>query len=149
MEIDNAINGVNRETKQRFDLKGSKCDVQRQESTLTIIADDDMKLRQMQDLLLTYVARRKIDMRSLDFQSPQDASGGSLRQPVVIKQGIDQELGKKITKAIRDSKIKVQVITQGEELRVSSTKRDDLQSIIQFVKELELNEPLDYVNFRD
>ena len=149
LEIDNAINGVNRETKQRFDLKGSKCEVQRQESMLTIIADDDMKLRQMQDLILNYAARRKIDMRSLDFQSPQNASGGSLRQPVVIKQGINQELSKKIMKAIRGSKIKVQVTQQGQELRVSGNKRDDLQSTIQFVKELDLNEPLDYVNFRD
>ena len=80
MEMDNAINGVNRETKQRFDLKGSKCEVQRQENLLTIVADDDMKLRQMQDLILNYAARRKIDMRSLDFQTPQDASGGSLRR---------------------------------------------------------------------
>ena len=94
MEMDNAINGVNRETKQRFDLMGSKCEVQRQENLLTIVADDDMKLRQMQDLIQNYAARRKIDMRSLDFQTPQDASGGSLRQPVVIKQGINQELSK-------------------------------------------------------
>ena len=149
MEMDNAINGVNRETKQRFDLKGSKCEVQRQEILLTIVADDDMKLRQMQDLILNYAARRKIDMRSLDFQTPQDASGGSLRQPVVIKQGINQELSKKIMKAIRGSKIKVQVTQQGQELRVSGNKRDDLQATIQFVKELDLDEPLDYVNFRD
>lgn len=148
-EVDNALNGVKRETQQRFDLKGTKCGIERADSTLTITADDDMLLRQMHDLLRNYLARRDVDSNALEFKTPDNASGGSLRQEVVVRQGIDGDLARKITKAIKTTKIKVQVSIQGEELRVNGKKRDDLQETINFIKEMKIEQPLQYINFRD
>ena len=149
MEIDNAINGVQRETSQRFDLKGTKCDIERTDNTLTMIADDTMKLTQIEDLLRNYLARRKVDQKALEFKPIQNASGGTIRRTVSIKQGIDSDLGRKITKAIKGSKLKIQVAIQGNELHMSGKKRDELQEAIAFIKQMELDQPLQYINFRD
>ena len=149
MEVDNAINGVLRETRQRFDLAGTKCDIERTNDTLTMIADDTMKLTQLEDLLRKYLARRSVDQRALEFKPPQNAGGGTIRQTISIRQGIDQDLGRKISKAVRATKIKVQLAVQGNELRVSAKNRDDLQATIAFIKEMEIDQPLQYVNFRD
>jgi uncharacterized protein YajQ (UPF0234 family) len=148
-EVENAIQGVVREIGTRFDFKGSKCSIERKEALITILADDDMKLRQMQELLRGYVVRRKLDASALDFKDPQKASGNSLRQEVAVKEGIDQALAKRIVKEIKDSKLKVQVSIQGDELRVSSKKKDDLQDTIAFVRGLKIEQPLQFVNFRD
>jgi cyclic-di-GMP-binding protein len=148
-EVDNALNGIQRETQQRFDLKGTKCAIERSDSTLTITADDDLKLKQMHELLLTYFARRDVDSNALDFKPPEDATQGSLRQVVEIKQGIERDIASKITKGIKGSKMKVQVSVQGDELRINGKKRDDLQEAIQFIKDLGIHQPLQYVNFRD
>ena len=148
-EVDNAINGVMRETHQRFDLKGTKCGVTRSESTLTVTADDEPRLRQMHDLLNTYLARRDVDIRALEFKAAEPAAGGSLRQTVVIKQGIERDLASKIIKSIKGTKMKVQVAIQGEELRISGKKRDDLQEAIAFIKDMEIEQPLQFVNFRE
>jgi len=148
-EIDNAIQGMRREIETRFDFKGSKCSIERTENTLTMLADDDMKLRQMQDLLKGYVTRRKLDAGALDLKPPEKAAGNSLRQIVTVKQGIDTTLAKDIVKAIKDAKLKVQTSIQGDELRVSGKKRDDLQAAIQLVRGLKITQPLQYVNFRD
>src|SRR5689334_2086858 len=121
-EIDNAIQGAMREIGTRFDFKGSKCTIERKDELITLHADDDMKLRQMQELLRGYVTRRKLDASCLEFKDPQVASGNTLRQEVTIKQGIDQTLAKRIVKDIKDSKMKVQVSIQGDELRVSGKK---------------------------
>src|SRR5690349_17799189 len=121
-EVDNAINGARREIDTRFDFKGSKCSIERKEALITLLADDDMKLRQMQELLRGYVVRRKLDASALDFKEPQKASGNALRQEVVVKQGIDQTVGKRIVKELKDSKLKVQVSIQGDELRVTGKK---------------------------
>jgi uncharacterized protein YajQ (UPF0234 family) len=149
MEVDNAINGMKREIKQRFDLAGSKCDVERNENSLVMIADDNMKLKQLHDLLRKYLAQRKVDNKAFEFAEARTASGDTLRQNVDIKQGIESELGKKITKAVKGTKMKVQVSMKGEELHVSGKKRDDLQEIIAFIKDMENKQPLQYVNFRD
>ena len=148
-EVDNALQGVAREIGTRFDFKGSKCTVERKEALITILADDDMKLRQMQELLKGYMVRRKLDASALEFREPQKASGNALRQEVVVKQGIDQTLGKRIVKDIKDSKMKVQVSIQGDELRVTGKKKDDLQDTIAFVRGLKIEQPLQFVNFRD
>jgi len=148
-EVDNAVQGVAREIGTRFDFKGSKCTVERKEALITMLADDDMKLRQMQELLKGYVVRRKLDASALEFKEPQKASGNALRQEVVVKQGIDQTVGKRIVKEIKDSKLKVQVSIQGDELRVSGKKKDDLQDTIAFVRGLKIEQPLQFVNFRD
>ena len=149
MEVDNAINGVRREIQMRFDLKGTRSDISRDDNTLTMTADDTMKLRQLEDLLRSYLVRRKLDTAAFDFQEPQEASGGSIRQNISIKQGMDSDMGRKISKAVKGTKIKVQVAIQGTELRVSGKTRDDLQSTIKFIKEMELDQPLQYVNFRN
>ena len=149
MEVDNAINGVRREIQMRFDLKGTRSDISRDDNTLTMTADDTMKLRQLEDLLRSYLVRRKLDTAAFDFQEPQEASGGSIRQNISIKQGIDSDMGRKISRAVKGTKIKVQVAIQGTELRVSGKTRDDLQSTIKFIKEMELDQPLQYVNFRN
>lgn len=144
-EVDNALNSVSREIGQRFDFKGSKCSVERKENEIVILADDDLKLKQMHELLKVHLTRRKVDAGALEFKAPEKASGNTLRQTVVIRQGIDKEL----VKAIKDSKMKVQPAIQGDELRVSGKKIDDLQAAIALIKGLNIEQPLQYVNFRD
>lgn len=148
-EVENAVQGVAREIGTRFDFKGSKCSIERKDALITILADDDMKLRQMQELLRGYMVRRKLDASALDFKEPQKASGNALRQEVAVKQGIDQALAKRIAKEIKDAKLKVQVAIQGDELRVSGKKKDDLQEAIALVRSQKIEQPLQYVNFRD
>ncbi|MGL4961598.1 MAG: YajQ family cyclic di-GMP-binding protein [Inquilinus sp.] len=148
-EVDNAIGGVTREVAQRFDFKGSKCTIERSDATLTILADDDLKLKQMHELLRGYFARRKLDAGALDFKTVEKASGNMVRQEVVVKQGIDRDLAKTIIKAIKDSKQKVQAAIQGDELRVTGKKIDDLQATIAVVRGLKIEQPLQYLNFRD
>tara|TARA_B100001245_G_scaffold84294_1_gene60825 strand:+ start:94 stop:579 length:486 start_codon:yes stop_codon:yes gene_type:complete len=148
-EVDNVVNGIEREVKQRYDLKGRMCSIERSGDTLTVTADNDMLLRQMHDLLYAYCARRGVDSRFLDFKSAQDATKGSLRQEVLIRQGIDQAVGKQIIKMIKGTKLKVQVAVQGDELRISGKKRDDLQLTIESIKEMDVALPLQYVNFRE
>jgi uncharacterized protein YajQ (UPF0234 family) len=148
-EVDNALNGIAREVKQRYDLKGTMCSLERSGNALTMTADHAMLLRQMLDLLYTYFARRGVDSRCLEFKSPQNATKGSLRQEILIRQGIDQVLGKQIIKVLKGSKMKVQAAIQGDELRISGKNRDDLQLAIEAIREMEVTVPLQYVNFRD
>ncbi|MBM3572705.1 MAG: YajQ family cyclic di-GMP-binding protein [Alphaproteobacteria bacterium] len=148
-EVDNAIAGIAREISQRFDFKDSKSSVAREEAAITVIADDDMKLRQLQELIKVHFTRRKVDPNCLEFKDPEKAAGNTLRQIVVIKQGIDREIAKTIVTAVKGSKLKVQTAIQGDELRVSGKKRDDLQAAIQLVRGLKITQPLQYVNFRD
>lgn len=147
-EVDNAVAGVMREIAQRFDFKGSKCTMTRDKDVVTILADDETKLRQMQELLRGYLTRRKLDAACLDFAKPEAASGNALRQAVTVKQGVGGETAKRIVKEIKDSKLKVQVAIQGDELRVSAKKIDDLQAVIAKVRGMELDLPLQFVNMR-
>jgi len=149
MEVDNAINGVKRQIKQRYDLQGTKCNIERIDNTLTIIADDTMKLTQVENLLREYLARRKVDQGAFAFKATENATGETIRRTIYIRQGIDADLGRKITKGVKGTKIKVQVSIQGSELRMSGKKRDDLQQTIAFIKEMNIEQPLQYVNFRD
>jgi uncharacterized protein YajQ (UPF0234 family) len=148
-EVDNALAGLAREIATRFDFKGSKCEVKRQESALTLLADDELKLKQMHELLKVYMTRRKVDAGALEFKPPEKASGNAVRQTIVLKQGIDKELAKRLVRELKDSKLKVQATIQGEELRVTGKKRDDLQDAIQRLKGLKVEQPLQYVNFRE
>lgn len=148
-EVENAVRGVAREISTRFDFKGSQSTIERKDETITILADDAPKLKQMQDLLKGYFVRRKLDPGCLDWKPEEKASGNMLRQIVLVKQGIDKELAKTLVKSIKDSKLKVQVSIQGDELRVSGKKRDELQEAIQHVRSLGIELPLQYVNFRD
>tara|TARA_R110001606_G_scaffold183780_1_gene330585 strand:+ start:378 stop:863 length:486 start_codon:yes stop_codon:yes gene_type:complete len=148
-EVDNAVGGAMREIGTRYDFKGSACSIERKEETLLLTADDDMKLRQVQELLRGYLAKRKVEVGAFEFKEPEKASGQSVRQTVLIKQGVERELAQKLVKAVKQAKMKVQVAIQGDELRVTGKKRDDLQQAIALVKELKIEQPLQYVNFRD
>lgn len=148
-EIDNALAGVKREVETRYDFKGSHCSIERNELEMTIKADDDLKLKQMHELLQGHLARRKVEAGILDYKDPERAAGQSVRQKVLIREGIDKELAKRIVKDIKGSGLKVQVAIQGDELRITGKKRDDLQEVIAFVKGLPIEQPLQYVNFRD
>jgi hypothetical protein len=148
-EVTNAIGNVMREIGTRYDFKGSQSRVEEKEGVITIFADDDLKLKQVHEILQGNLQKRGIEPGQLDYQKVEQAAGQSVRQNVLIKQGIDKELGKKIVKEIKGTKMKVQVAIQGEELRVTGKKRDDLQEVIAFVKGLGLEQPLQYKNFRD
>ena len=116
---------------------------------LTILADDEMKLRQVQELLKGHMTRRKVDATALDFKPAEKATGQSQRQLVTLKQGIPADLAKTLVRALKDAKLKVQAAIQGDELRVTGKKRDDLQTAIQLLRGLKTEQPLQYVNFRD
>jgi len=148
-EVDNAVQGALREISTRYDFKGSNCTIERTDEVIQLHADDDLKLRQVQDLLRTYMVRRKVEPAALDFGEPEKAGNNTIRQTVTIKVGLERELAQKIVKALKVAKLKTQVAIQGDELRVSGKKRDDLQAAIQFVKDMEIEQPLQYVNFRD
>ena len=148
-EAENAVQNVMREIATRYDFKGSKSTVEIKDGVLTIFADDDMKLRQMHEILQGAMQKRGIEPGSLDYQKTEPAAGQSVRQQVLVKQGIDKELSKKIVKAIKGEKFKVQAAIQGDELRITGKKRDDLQEVIAFVKGMNLDQPLQYKNFRD
>ncbi|HXD03715.1 MAG TPA: YajQ family cyclic di-GMP-binding protein [Novosphingobium sp.] len=148
-EVDNALHNIEREIATRFDFKNSKSKIERQEAVLTLNADDQPKLKQMHELLKAHMVRRKIDPSALEFKDPERASGDMVRQEIVIKQGIDRELAKQLVKAIKDAKLKVQAAIQGDELRISGKKRDDLQEAIALIRTLKVEQPLQFVNFRD
>ena len=148
-EVANAINGMAREISTRFDFKGSKSTVELKDGTITLNADDKLKLKQMHELLKQYLTRRKVDAGALDFKPAEKASAGAVRQTVVVRQGIEQEIAKRIVKDVKGTKLKVQVAIQGDTLRVTGKKRDDLQEAIAFVRGLKIELPLQYINFRD
>jgi len=151
-EVDNAIGVVLREIGNRYDFKNVKwsVEIQKKEKQIEINADSEYCLEQIQNSIKGAFVKRGLDPRALDFQTPEKASGKTLRQFVKIKEGIDQENAKKITKAIKQAKLKkVQASIQGEELKVTGNKKDDLQNAIKLVKDLNLNLPLQFVNFRD
>lgn len=148
-EVANAIANMTREMEQRYDFKGSACKVEHSEAEIALHADDDLKLRQMHELLQGHLTRRKIDTGVLDYKTAEPAAGQAVRQKVIVRQGIDQDIAKKLVKDLKGSKIKVQVAIQGDELRVTGKKRDDLQAAIAHVKGLKVSLPLQFVNMRD
>jgi len=148
-EVDNAIAGIDREIATRFDFKGSKCELKRENGAINLLADDDLKLRQMHELLKVHLTRRKVDSGALDFKPPEKASGNAIRQSIELRQGVDTELARRLVRSLKDSKLKVQVAIQGAELRVTAKKRDDLQAAIAVLRGLKIEQPLQYLNFRD
>jgi cyclic-di-GMP-binding protein len=148
-EVDNALAGIAREIATRYDFKDSKSSVKREESALVILADDELKLKQLHELLKVHLTRRKVDAAALDFKPAEKAHANMLRQTVVLKQGVDRELAKRIVRELKDSRLKVQAAIQGDELRVTGKKRDDLQAAIQLIRGLKVEQPLQYVNFRE
>jgi hypothetical protein len=148
-EIDNAIANSMKEIGQRYDFKGSNSKIERNEQIITLTTEDELKAKQAVDLLTSHIIKRKIDPKAIKLKNSESASGNSIRQTYDLIEGIDQEIGKKITILVKSSKLKVQAKIQGNELRISGGKRDDLQQIIQQIKELNLDIPLQFVNLRD
>ena len=148
-EVDNALNSAKREIVNRYDFRGGKSTMDREKDDIVILADDDMKLKAMIEMLKTYMTRRNVDIKCLDFGKEEMASGGMIRMTVKIKKGLDQENAKKITKAVKEAGLKVQASIQGEQVRVNGKKKDDLQEAIAMIKGLDVPLPLQFVNFRD
>jgi cyclic-di-GMP-binding protein len=148
-EADNAVNQASKEIGTRYDFKGSKSSLKREEAIITVISDDEYKMEQVIEVLKGKLFKRKIDPGVLEFSDIEPASGALVRQTVTIRQGVDKELAKKIVKIIKESKIKVQASIQGEQVRITGKKRDDLQKVIALMKETKLEMPLQYINFRD
>ena len=148
-EVDNALAGIAREISTRFDFKGSKCAIERNEGVLTIRADDELKLKQMHELLKVHLTRRKVEPGALDYKPPEKASGNTLRQTILLRQGVDADLARRLIREIKNRKLKVQVQVQGDEVRVAGKQRDDLQAAIAAVRALGIEQPLQYLNFRD
>jgi cyclic-di-GMP-binding protein len=149
VELKNAVEQSNKEITNRFDFKGSDSRVEQTEKELTVFADDNFKLSQIKDVMLAKLAKRNVDVRFLKYGDPQKIGGDKLKQIITIRQGIETEDAKKIVKVIKESKIKVQASIQGESVRVTGTKRDDLQAAMAAVKKDVLDLPLTFNNFRD
>ena len=148
-EIDNAISNVLREIATRYDFKGSETTVERKEKDLIVITEDEMKLSQVHDLVVTHFVRRKVDPLTLQEGSKEKAGGDKIRQIYKLNEGIEQPIAKKITADIKSSKIKVQIKINGNELRVDGKKRDDLQAVMQMIEDAKISIPIQFVNFRD
>ncbi len=150
-EMDNAVNQVKKELSTRFDFRGSKTqiDLDRKEGKISVVTEDEMKLRAIRDMLISKVVRRSIEAEALDFGLSEKAGGDMVRQTVTITNGIDMETARKVVKMIKETKIKVQAAIQGDEVRVTGKKRDDLQDVINLLKEADVGMPLQYVNFRE
>ena len=149
VELRNAIDQCNKEITNRFDFKGSDARIEQAELVLTVYADDEFKLKQLMDVFTGKCAKRGVDVRALEPKAKEKISGDKIKQTVEVKNGIASEQAKKIVKLIKDSKIKVQASIQGDAVRVSGAKKDDLQSAIQLVKKSVAEIPLQFQNFRD
>jgi len=149
IEVRNAVDQANKEISTRFDFKGSDARVEHKEHELTLFADSDFQLNQVKDVLTNKLAKRKVDVRFLDEGKVEKIGGDKVKQVIKVKNGIDSDTAKKITKIVKESKIKVQASIQGESVRVSGTKRDDLQGAIALLRKEVADTPLEFNNFRD
>ena len=151
VEVNNAVDQCNKEITNRFDFKGSDARVELNEKTkvLSAYADDDFKLGQLRDVLTGKLAKRGIDIRCLDLGDVEKVSGNKVKQDITLRSGVDQELGKKIVKLVKDSKSKVQASIQGDAVRVTGAKKDALQDMIALVRKSVTDFPLQFKNFRD
>ncbi|MBI5460588.1 MAG: YajQ family cyclic di-GMP-binding protein [Gammaproteobacteria bacterium] len=147
-EVNNAVDQANREVGARFDFKGSDAKIEYVENSLKLEAQSEFQIDQMRDILEKKLAKRGIDLAALKADKVEE-SGTRARQKIEVRQGIDQDTGRKIVKFIKDSKLKVQASIQGDQLRVTGKKRDDLQEAIALLRTSEVGLPLQYQNFRD
>jgi len=147
-EAANGVDQANREVNTRFDFKGTGSKFVLDDQLITLTTQSDFQLQQMLDILRQKLAKRGIDIACLDEQEPE-ITLNEARQSVIMRRGIESELARKLVKTIKNSKIKVQAAIQGDKLRISGKKRDDLQATIRLVKDTDVDLPLQYVNFRD
>ncbi|MDC8014343.1 YajQ family cyclic di-GMP-binding protein [Tahibacter soli] len=147
-EVTNAVDQASRELDKRFDFKGAAASFEHADGVVTLKADQEYRLKSMQEILLQRMAARGIDIRCIEFDDPE-TNLAQARQKATLKQGIDQALAKKIVKLIKDSGVKAQAQIQGDQLRVTGKKRDDLQLAIALLRKSDLEMPLQFENFRD
>jgi uncharacterized protein YajQ (UPF0234 family) len=148
-EVRNAVDQVNKEVSTRFDFRGSDARVEQADYVLTVCADTELQLDQVQDILSQKLSKRSIDVKCLEFGKVEKVSGNKVKRSVTVKTGVETELAKKIVKLVKDSKLKVQASIQGDSVRVSGAKRDVLQEAIALVKKGISDFPLQFQNFRD
>lgn len=148
-EVKNAVEQANREISTRFDFKGSDARVEMNELVLAVFADDEFKLGQVMDVLRQRLAKRNVDVRALEPGALEKISGDKVKRPVTVRVGVPQDKGKQIQKLIKDAKLKVAASIQGDAVRVSGAKKDDLQAAIQLVRKSVADLPLQFINFRD
>jgi len=151
VELKNAVDTANKEIANRFDFKGSdaRIELKEKEHEITVFADDDFKLGQVRDVLYGKMAKRSVDTRYLKAEDPEKIGGDKMKQKMVVKNGVETELAKRIVKMLKDAKLKVTASIQGDVVRVTSAKKDELQSAIQLVRQGVTEVPLGYQNFRD
>ena len=148
-EFDNALANCLREIGNRFDFKGLSISIERKDKIITTLAPDELKLKQVNELLQVHLIRRKVDPRVITIKNSENATGSSIRQLTDLKEGISQENAKKIIAEIKKLKLKIQIKIQGEELRAEGKKRDDLQEAMSAINAIDINLPIEFVNFRD
>lgn len=149
-EVDNVVNNVRKELANRFDFRGSKTELtlNRKDKVVTILSEDEMKLKALRELLIGQAVKRKVDTRALDFQDHEPAGGSMLRRLVKIKEGIDKDTARKIVAAIKESKLKVQASIMDEQVRVQGKKIDDLQAVMALLRGQDYGVPLQFVNMK-
>lgn len=147
-EVRNATDNANRELSTRFDFRGVEASFEYKEKTVLMAAQAEFQLQQMESMFRNSCAKRNLDTASIDTKA-HTVTGKNYRQVIAFKEGIEQSVAKKIVKLVKDAKIKVQTAIQGEQLRVTGKKRDDLQQVMQLVKQAELGQPFQFNNFRD
>lgn len=149
-EVDNAVNQAQKEIAQRFDFRGGKSEIELEKDAkkIKIIADDDMKLRSIHQILEGKLAKRGVDLRGLKYGKEESGSGGIIRQEIELKSGLDKEEAKEVTKAIKDAKLKVQAQVQDEQVRVTSKSIDELQEAITLLRNSGLKFPVQFINMR-
>ena len=147
-EVDNAVNQTSKEIKQRFDFRGSKASLSLEEDKIKILADDDYKLKSIIDILQTKIIKRNISLKSLDYGKVEAAAGGTVRQYVTVKKGINKEKAKEVVNQIKVTKLKVQAQIMDDQVRVTGKNKDDLQAVIANLKQADLDVDLQFVNFR-
>jgi hypothetical protein len=148
-EVRNAVTQALKEISQRYDFKGSKSEIREEKDSLLVISDDEGKLKAVKEILLSKLTRRGVDIQNLELGKTEPGSGQTVKQTMKILQGIPQEQAKEISKAIRDSQLKVQAQIQGDQLRVSGKKKDDLQQVMGLLRGRKNGVGLQFVNFRD
>lgn len=149
VEVRNAVDQTNKEVGTRFDFKGSDARVEQKERELTLYADSDFQAGQVRDILNAKMTKRSVDIRFLDLGKIEKIGGDKVKQVIKVKNGIESEVAKKIVRSIKDSKMKVQASIQGESVRITGAKRDDLQAAIALLKKAIEDTPLAFDNFRD
>lgn len=149
VEVRNAVDQTNKEISSRFDFKGSDARVEQKEAELTAFADSEFQLKQLKDVLTSKMTRRSVDVRFLDEGKIEKISGDKVKQVITIRNGIETERAKKIVRLIKDSKLKLQAAIQGDAVRVTGPKKDNLQAAIALLKEQVTDLPLEFNNFRD